>query len=89
MTTTAMNISLPEALKDYVKGRVAEGTYSTPSDYVRDLIRSDMQRRAGNMVDDLLLDGLASGPAEDVTPAYLATLRAESDALVARKRKPK
>jgi putative addiction module CopG family antidote len=60
---TTMNVSLPEPLKDYVLERVAEGTYSNPSDYVRSLIREDMRRRARERLDALLLEGLESGPA--------------------------
>ena len=36
-----MNISLPDALKNWAEGRVAEGRYSSTSDYVRDLMRRD------------------------------------------------
>ena len=41
-----MNISLPDALKDYVESRVAEGRYSKASDYMRDLIRRELERSA-------------------------------------------
>ena len=36
-----LNISVPDALKAWVDARVAEGRYSSPSDYVRDLLRRD------------------------------------------------
>ncbi|MEO7247493.1 MAG: type II toxin-antitoxin system ParD family antitoxin [Novosphingobium sp.] len=36
-----LNISLPDALKAWTETRVAEGRFSSPSDYVRDLIRRD------------------------------------------------
>ncbi len=36
-----MNISIPEALKSWAEARVAEGSYSSTSDYVRDLVRRD------------------------------------------------
>jgi antitoxin ParD1/3/4 len=36
-----MNVSLPDALKSWAEARVAEGRYSSTSDYVRDLIRRD------------------------------------------------
>ncbi len=36
-----MNISLPDRLKDWADARVAEGRYSSASDYVRDLMRRD------------------------------------------------
>jgi len=38
-----MNISIPEALKGWAEGRVAEGRYSSTSDYIRDLVRRDQE----------------------------------------------
>lgn len=38
-----MNISIPEQLKSWAEGRVAEGRHSSTSDYVRDLIRRDQE----------------------------------------------
>ena len=46
---TSLNISLPEALKGYVESQVASGDWSTPSEYVRELIRQDKERRMGNL----------------------------------------
>lgn len=46
MTTSTMNISLPEALKRYVRERSKAANYSNPSDYVRSLIREDQRRQA-------------------------------------------
>ena len=82
MAVTSMNVSLPDGLKDYVKERVAAGDYSTPSDFVRDLIRADMQRRGRQKLDRMLLEGMASGEAEDVTPDYLAKLPSEAEELI-------
>mgnify|MGYP005808117939 CR=1 FL=1 len=39
-----MNVSLPDAMKDWVEGRAGTGRYSNASDYVRDLIRRDQER---------------------------------------------
>ena len=39
-----MNISLTDMMKEYAQNRVADGTYTSVSDYVRDLIRADMAR---------------------------------------------
>jgi antitoxin ParD1/3/4 len=36
-----MNISLPDKLKAWADARVAEGRYSSTSDYIRDLMRRD------------------------------------------------
>ena len=56
-----MNISLPESLKDYVEAQVRDGGYSTPSEYVRELLRQDQLRRAEEKLEALLLEGLRSG----------------------------
>ena len=51
---TSLNISLPETLKEYIEGQVASGDWGTPSEYVRELIRRDKERRLGDLQDDLL-----------------------------------
>ena len=50
---TSLNISLPEQLKAYVEGQVASGDWGTPSEYVRELIRQDKERRLGNLEQEL------------------------------------
>lgn len=45
MSTTTLNISLPEALKEHVQKRVAEGAFSNASDFVRALIRHDKEQQ--------------------------------------------
>jgi antitoxin ParD1/3/4 len=54
MAMTSLNISLPEALKKYVEGQVASGDWGTPSEYVRELIRRDKERRLGNLEQELI-----------------------------------
>lgn len=56
----SMNISLPEPLKQFVDGQIAEGRYSSVSEYVRELIRADEKRKAEERIATLLLDGLNS-----------------------------
>ena len=85
MGNTSLNVSLPEGLKAFVKERVAEGRYSTPSDYVRELIRSDQKRQAKERLDQLLLEGLET-PAEEVSPEYLEELRRDVRRVIAQKR---
>jgi antitoxin ParD1/3/4 len=60
-----------------VQERVAEGTYSTPSDYVRALIRDDMKRRAEDRLEALLLEGLNSGDPEPLDAAEWADIGRE------------
>jgi len=60
MAMTSLNISLPEALKAYVEGLVVSGDWGTPSEYVRELIRQDKERRLSNIEQDLI--AAAKGP---------------------------
>lgn len=39
-----MNVSLPDAMKDWVETCVGSGRYANASDYVRDLIRKDREQ---------------------------------------------
>ena len=57
---TSLNISLPEALKNYVEGQVASGDWGTPSEYIRELIRQDKERRLATLKQELL--AAARGP---------------------------
>ena len=51
---TSLNISLSDALKDYVEGQVAPGDWSTQSEYIRALIRQDKERRLADLEQELL-----------------------------------
>lgn len=58
MLSTRVNARLTGPLAAYVKGMVGkEGLYETPSEYIRDLIRRDMEGRAGRMEQDAILEG--------------------------------
>jgi antitoxin ParD1/3/4 len=39
-----MNVSLPDALKEWVEAQVRSGEYASASDLVRDLIRENRER---------------------------------------------
>jgi antitoxin ParD1/3/4 len=59
-----MNISLPEPLKEFVDHQIAEGRYSSVSEYIRELIRADEKRKAEGRLEALLLEGLESEESE-------------------------
>ncbi len=44
MANASLTISLPRGMKDFIEAQLREGTFSTPSEYVRSLIRSDQER---------------------------------------------
>ena len=67
-----MNISLPESLKSFVDEQVANGGFGTSSEYVRQLIRKDLERQD---LRGLLLAGARSAPAPQADKAYFEDLR--------------
>ena len=69
---TTMNISLPEALKDFVDDQVGARGYSTSSEYVRELIRKDRDRQH---LRGLLLEGAASPSVAKADGEYFDQLR--------------
>jgi antitoxin ParD1/3/4 len=83
-----MNISLPDPLKQFVDGQVAQGRYSSASEYVRDLIRADERRKAEEALETALLEGLNS-PESLLGPGDWTAIRTEALArLAARKQHP-
>ena len=69
---STMNISLPEALKSFVDQQVSGRGYSSSSEYVRELIRKDQDRRH---LRGLLLEGGASPPSVTANADYFGRLR--------------
>lgn len=66
-----MNISLPDTLKGWAESRVAEGRYSSTSDYVRDLVRRDQDHqqklaRLRAAIDEGLASGTSDRTIEDI-----------------------
>jgi antitoxin ParD1/3/4 len=72
-----MNVSLPQELKEYVESRTKAG-YSTPSEYVRELIRQDQRRQERERLETMLLEGLNSGESAPMDSRFWADLRKEA-----------
>jgi antitoxin ParD1/3/4 len=73
----SMNISLPEPLKQFVDGQIAQGRYSSASEYVRELIRDDEKRKAQEQLEALLLEGL-QGEAQAMTAEDWTAIRKDA-----------
>lgn len=73
-----MNVSLPEAMKEYIEAKVAAGGYSTASEYICELVRQDQKREAEAKLESLLLEGLNSGPPTPWTKEDLQAIRLEA-----------
>jgi antitoxin ParD1/3/4 len=67
-----MNVSLPESLKSFVDGQVAERGYATSSEYIRELIRQDQDRQE---LRAKVLQGGSSPLDAPVDEAYFERLR--------------
>jgi antitoxin ParD1/3/4 len=76
----------PEELKQYVEAQATAG-YSTPSEYVRELIREDQKRRAQQRVEALLLERLNSGAPVVADEEFWSNLKAEALAQLEARRK--
>ena len=74
---TTLNISLPEPMRDYVDQQVAQGGYSTASEYIRQLVREDQKRAAKERLEALLMEGIESGPSIEITDQYWAEKKAK------------
>ena len=60
-----MNVSLPDAMKEWVEAQARGGRYSNASDYVRDLVRRDQERaRVVEELQALISQGIESGVSE-------------------------
>jgi antitoxin ParD1/3/4 len=67
MAMTSLNISLPEALKQYVETQVSTGDWGTPSEFIRELIRQDKERRLINLEQELI--AASKGPRIELSVA--------------------
>lgn len=62
-------------MRAYIEEQVASGGYSTASEYFRELVRKDQQRKAQEHLEVLLLEGLDSGTATGITAQEWADIR--------------
>jgi antitoxin ParD1/3/4 len=58
-----MNISLTDELRAYVEAQVATGYFANSSDFIRHLIRSDVEEGRGRLR-ELIAEGERSGVSE-------------------------
>ena len=72
-----MNIALPESMKEFVQGQVSKGGYSSVSEYVRALIRTEQRRQVEEALETEILQGLNSGPSTPMTAEDWQEIRRE------------
>lgn len=68
--TRSLNISMPESMRTFIEDQTRRGGCGTASEYLRTLIRDAWKRQAEDRLEGMLLEGLDSGKATDVSPDY-------------------
>ena len=76
---TDIHVTLPDGLQAFVEEQVAQGGYGTASEYLRALVRNDQMRKARERLEALLIEGLESGPATEMTDADWDEMRRRFD----------
>lgn len=77
---------MPDELRQFVNKRTREGRFSTPTEYVRQLLRDDQNRESERRLEQLLLEGLGSGNARGDLKALFRTLNRRVDEIEAARR---
>jgi antitoxin ParD1/3/4 len=79
MIMAQLNVSIPPALKSWIDHRVAEGRYSSASDYVRDLVRRDQESEPDDIawVKARLAEGMASGISDEKPATIIGNIIAK------------
>ncbi len=82
MAMTRKTITIPDAMEDWVKSQIAAGRYANDSEYFRDLIRRDQERRVAleelrAMIDKADAGGDSPRTALDVMRDVEARMRAD------------
>ncbi|AFY31663.1 addiction module antidote protein, CC2985 family [Calothrix sp. PCC 7507] len=72
---TSINISLSDSMKTFVEEQVTKGGYASISEYLLELINQDQQRKVQETIEELLIEGLESGEAIEVTDEWWAQKR--------------
>jgi antitoxin ParD1/3/4 len=74
---TGLNISVLASQKSYLEQQALLAGFADPSDYLRQLIREDQQRKAREELEVLLLKAIESDKWIEGTPEYWARKKAE------------
>ena len=70
-----LNVNMTDDLRHFVDERIGQKGFSTPTEYVRQLIREDRDRAAQEKLEQLLLEGIQSGESAQLTPERLKEIR--------------
>jgi antitoxin ParD1/3/4 len=64
---TILNVSLPDAMREFIDAQVAEAGYTTASEYIHALVQEAQKQKAKKNFEDWLLEGLNGAEAAELT----------------------
>ena len=73
-----MTVSLPDPMKDWIEAQIRHGDYASVSDYVRDLVRRDRDRREQDLTFDELRKKLAASRVSGMSARTVDEIFAEA-----------
>jgi len=76
-----MTVSLPDPMKDWIESQIQKGDYASVSDYVRDLVRRDRDRREHILSLDELRAKLAQSQDSGISERTIDEIFAEAQKL--------
>jgi Arc/MetJ-type ribon-helix-helix transcriptional regulator len=65
MENASLTVSLSHVMKDFIEARFREGTFSTPSEYIQSLIRTDQERDSRRSLEAFIRGGGRGRPQLD------------------------
>ena len=71
----SLNVSMPDELREFVDERTKKAGFSTPTEYVRHLIRLDLERESQRRLEAALLERIDDQEYSELTPDDLEDLR--------------
>lgn len=78
-----ITISLPDTLKSFVESQIDAKGYGNVSEYFRSLLRDAQEKENDARLEQLLLEGLASGKGAAPNAEFWAELKTEAAQLLA------
>ena len=84
-----LSVPVPSTLDAFIKDRVKTKGFHTVSEYVRSLIRADLEAASRHEVEAQLLEAVERGDYRETTPEFWQRMETAATGKAARNRKPK
>ena len=77
MAMIRKTVTIPDAMEEWIKSQIDSGHYGNDSEYIRDLIRRDQERKSVEQELRLLIEeGLNSGISSSTIPSIMKRVEA-------------